>query len=181
MGRTWSPVHGIRVSLSPWRHRPQLYWTSNLEGREVLARDLSNLSSEGGTLDMGPKTTSLLYLDSRMGICEEHVQWEDFCPVLGGGGMPPSRLTPPMCARAHTHKDTGSFSEYTTLYKPLPFLLHWRHPGSIPACVPARAGRPTAQRFGPDPGLLARALCSSRAPAPSPGSLRAQSRVSRSQ
>lgn len=51
----------------------QVHWTSNLEGRGVLAWDVSKLSSEGGTLDMGTKVphdfTKTLERESVKGTC----------------------------------------------------------------------------------------------------------------
>lgn len=68
----------------------------------MLVRDVSGISPEGGALDMGTKSTLQLYLDSRMGICEEHV---------GIRACPPLHLHPKrVCVRARARTGTGFLS-----------------------------------------------------------------------
>lgn len=65
----------------------------------MLARDVSGISSEGGTLDMGTKSTLQLHLDSRMGLGEEH---------MGMGACLPLHLHPKRVGvRARARPDTG--------------------------------------------------------------------------
>ena len=79
----------------------------------MLARDVSDSSSEGGTLDMGTKGTLRLYLASTMGIREEHMGWNNLFPE--GRGVPASLYTntPKVRARTHTMAPFPSTLHYT--------------------------------------------------------------------
>lgn len=127
----------------------------------MLVTDVSGISSEGGTLDMGTKSTLQLYLDSRMGICEEHMGMRACLPLH----LHPKRV----CVRAHT-QTPASFRYRLHGTNRLPSLFWWRH--SIPTCAPAGASRPTALSLCPWHSAPCQASAS---PGHSPGHLRALS------
>lgn len=114
----------------------------------MLVTDVSGISSEGGTLDMGTKSTLQLYLDSRMGICEEHMGMRACLPLH----LHPKRV----CVRARTHRHRLPFRTDSTVRTGSPpcsggATLFPRAP------LPARAA-PLLCRFVPGTRLHARPL-----------------------
>lgn len=129
----------------------------------MLVRDVSGISSEGGTLDMGTKTTLQLYLDSRVGICEEHMGMRACLPLH----LHPKRVC--VCARAHRHRLPFP-TDSTVLTGSLPALVAPLN--SVPTCAPAGASSPIALSLCPWHSAPCQASAS---PGHSPGHLRARS------
>lgn len=145
----------------------QIDWTSNLEARGVDP-DVSNLFSEGGTLDLGTKVPQDF---------TKALEWESVksygvgrpCVCVLGGVAYVSCYTHPKHARANIHTYRFLFS-VSRLHCTIPSLScsGGATPTGFPLAPLPALTAPLSCRLVPDTGLRARPFCIFRALAPSP-------------